>query len=157
MATVSANGLTENNEIFLRLLIKGKTQLEAYRIAFNNHTAQDNTLGVKASKLFKRPELQARFKELQQKSETEFIKRTVWTKERAIELLEFVNDAAHQQIKNGKDVRGIGQIITGNINVLNKMFGYDSSETPDGDKPVPVGFDFKPVVKAKEAADGQVG
>lgn len=59
--------LTENRERFLQGLLSGKSQREAYRIAYPNCKASDQVVDVKASKLFAEDKVRLRYNELMEK------------------------------------------------------------------------------------------
>lgn len=62
--------LTTKQEIFVKELIKGKSQREAYRIAYpKSKEWQDKNVDSRASNLFKNAKVMARFNELQRKTE----------------------------------------------------------------------------------------
>lgn len=56
--------LTDKQEKFVEKLIEGKTQREAYRMAYPNCKATDKTVDEMASKLFKSHKVYTRYKEL---------------------------------------------------------------------------------------------
>lgn len=56
--------LTIKQEKFVQNLIKGMTQREAYKNSYNAKNMKDETIDNKASKLFKKDELRARYDEL---------------------------------------------------------------------------------------------
>lgn len=57
--------LTPKREAYVQNLIKGMSQREAYKTAFNASQMKDSTIDNKASKLFAVGEVRARFEELQ--------------------------------------------------------------------------------------------
>lgn len=57
--------LTPKREAYVQNLIKGMSQREAYKAAFDAHTATDKTIDNKASKLFAVDEVRARYEALQ--------------------------------------------------------------------------------------------
>lgn len=56
--------LTQKQERFVQELIKGKSQREAYKTAYNAENMKNKTIDDKASLLFKKEELRARYEEL---------------------------------------------------------------------------------------------
>lgn len=56
--------LTLKQEKFVEELIKGKSQREAYKSSYNAKRMKDNTIDRKASLLFKKPEVKARYEEM---------------------------------------------------------------------------------------------
>lgn len=58
--------LTQKQEKFVQELIKGKSQREAYKAAYNAENMLDRTIDQKASLLFKKEYIRARYDELMQ-------------------------------------------------------------------------------------------
>lgn len=56
--------LTAKQETFVQELVKGKSQREAYRAAYNADRMKDATIDSKASILFKNGKIRARYSEL---------------------------------------------------------------------------------------------
>jgi len=56
--------LTQKQEKFVQELIKGKSQREAYKAAYNASRMKDKTIDNVASRLFKKDEIRARYEEL---------------------------------------------------------------------------------------------
>lgn len=56
--------LTDNQERFVQELIKGKSQREAYKIAYPKCKAANNTIDVKASQLFNVDKVKIRYNEI---------------------------------------------------------------------------------------------
>ena len=56
--------LTDKQEKFVQELIKGKSQREAYKAAYNAKSMLDKTIDERASKLFKEYKVSARYEEL---------------------------------------------------------------------------------------------
>lgn len=65
--------LTDKQERFVQELLKGKSQREAYRAAYDCKRSSDKTVDNKAYALFKKGEVRARYDELHHNA----IKRTV--------------------------------------------------------------------------------
>jgi len=63
--------LTDKQERFVQELIKGKSQREAYKKAYNADRMKNETIDVKASKLFGEDKVRIRYEELQGKVRTE--------------------------------------------------------------------------------------
>lgn len=57
--------LTPKREAYVQNLIKGMSQREAYKAAFNASKMKDSTIDSKASELFANGEVRARYEELQ--------------------------------------------------------------------------------------------
>lgn len=56
--------LTTKQEIFVHELVKGKSQREAYKTAFDTGNMKDRSIDNKASELFKRDDIRSRYDEL---------------------------------------------------------------------------------------------
>lgn len=95
-------GLTQKQEKFVQGLIKGKSQREAYKAAYNAKNMSDNSIDVNASKLLKNTKVALRFNELRSK----VIKRT---EEKAIitaeEIIREIANIAKDDIKNYLDFK----------------------------------------------------
>lgn len=61
------NNLTPKQEKFVQELVKGKSQREAYKKAYNASKMADSVIDVKASELFKNGKVAVRFNELRGK------------------------------------------------------------------------------------------
>lgn len=61
--------LTAKQEKFVRELVKGKSQREAYKAAYNASNMKDTTIDKKASLLFNQGAIRGRYDELQRKVE----------------------------------------------------------------------------------------
>lgn len=66
--------LTKKQEKFVQELVKGKSQREAYKAAYNAAKMKDETIDAAASRTFKKYEVSARYNELMQKS----VEKTEW-------------------------------------------------------------------------------
>lgn len=66
--------LTKKQEKFVQELVKGKSQREAYKSAYNTAKMKDETIDSCASRVFKKDEVTARYNELMQKS----VEKTEW-------------------------------------------------------------------------------
>lgn len=142
----SHSQINQAHEVFLQEIYKGKTQLEAFRIANPNSRYNDKNAVRAASILFNKPKLKARWAELKADIAAETVKKCLWSREQAKEQLDRLTSLAFAQIERGGDVRGVGGIINQNIVVMNKMFGVDLPEKDDN-APVPVAFNYVPVKK----------
>lgn len=61
---MSLIGLTDKQEKFVQELLKGKSQREAYRLAYSKNKSCDKTIDEMASKLFNTDKVHARYNEL---------------------------------------------------------------------------------------------
>ena len=74
--------LTPKQEKFVRLLIEGKSQRQAYRESYSAARMKDHVIDTKASDLLKKPHIAERYEQLKEKAASE----SVATRE---ELLQF--------------------------------------------------------------------
>ena len=119
--------LTAKQERFVQNLIKGMSQREAYKNSYDASKMKDKTIDDKASLLFKRGEIRARYEELTRKLEDESI---MSAKERMRWLTRVVNGDIKEKKyiyidgeKNVSDLEtDIGTKIKA-IDTLNKMDG----------------------------------
>lgn len=81
--------LTAKQEQFVKNIIDGMSQADAYRSAYPNQRMSDKTIWESASKLLKNPKVSARLKELREKIANEKIMNAT---RRAERLTEFAND-----------------------------------------------------------------
>lgn len=63
--------LTNKQERFVQELVKGKSQREAYKIAYDAENMKASTIDKRASELFKRGEIKGRYDELMKPTEDE--------------------------------------------------------------------------------------
>jgi hypothetical protein len=90
--------LTAKQEKFVLNVIAGMSQRSAYRDAYPNSRMKDETVDNKASKLLKNAKVRARYDELMAEAK----KDAIWTREKAIEKLLFLVEAAETSIhENG--------------------------------------------------------
>ncbi len=121
--------LTAKQEKFVQELIKGKSQREAYKAAYNAKNMSENSIDVEASKLLKNPKVAQRFEELRSK----VIKRT---EEKAIitaeEIIREIADIAKDDIKNYLSFKTVKTVV-----------GYDEEGEPI--------VDYRTVIEMKDS------
>lgn len=126
-----AKGLTSKQEKFVQELIKGKSQREAYKTAYNAENMADNTIDVKASQLLKKDKVRVRYEQLRGK----VIKRT---EEKAIitaeEIIKEIADIAKDDISNYLDFRTEKVVVA-----------YDEEGNPI--------IDYRTIVDLKDSRD----
>ena len=126
-----AKGLTAKQEKFVQELIKGKSQREAYKAAYNAENMADNTIDVKASQLLKKDKIRARYEQLRGK----VIKRT---EEKAIitaeEIIKEIASIAKDDISNYLDFRTEKVVVA-----------YDDEGNPV--------IDYRTIVDLKDSRD----
>lgn len=90
--------LTAKQEKFVLNVVAGMSQRSAYRDAYPNSRMNDNTVDNKASLLLKNEKVRARYDELMAEAK----KDAIWTREKSIEKLLFLVQAAEDSIlENG--------------------------------------------------------
>ena len=119
--------LTEKQELFVRKIIEGETQADAYRAAYSTQRMSDKTVWEKASRLMADDKVRARVKELRD----QIAKESIMTAEERLKLL--------TRIARGKEKERVaipveGTIVEGEVtpaiktrinavDVMNKMTG----------------------------------
>lgn len=93
--------LTANQEEFVKGIIEGKSQAEAYRNAYPKQRSSDKTIWESASKLMKNPKVNARLKELRDKMASP----SIMTAQERLELL--------SRMARGEEPEKIVQFIDG--------------------------------------------
>lgn len=102
--TFKARRLTANQETFVNQLALGKTQREAYKIAYPNSVNwNDSSIDSQASRVFKRPWVKSRYEELISEIRANEQENTMWTREESIATLRYVID------KNKEDLERINK------------------------------------------------
>lgn len=90
--------LTPKQEKFVQGLIKGLSQIEAYKQAYNCENMKDNTIYSRACRLQKEYKISARYQELL----NEHKEKTLWTREQAVHDLIWLKEQSKQSIvENG--------------------------------------------------------
>ena len=100
-------GLTTKQEIFVQRLIEGNSQREAYKFAYNAENMKDETIDNKASLLFSKGEIRARYQELLE----EHKKKALYTREEAVNDLIWIKEKAREDI----EYRGLKQANGGHF------------------------------------------
>ena len=140
------NRLTEKQEKFVQELLKGKSQREAYKIAYPaSKTWKDTSIDVKACEVLKNEKVKLRYDNLKRKIE----EKTSMTREKLINGLEKVFNIAVGEISNDIEIISEEEDEEGNViqkikrkkvksadlkNVasiadrISKLMGYDKHE-----------------------------
>lgn len=92
-----ANGLTAKEEKFVQELVKGKSQRQAYKAAYNAKRMSDSSIDSTASRLFKKHKVRSRYYELMDKVVQRTEKKAIVTAEKVIES---IADIAFDDIGN---------------------------------------------------------
>ena len=109
--------MTKKQSEFLRLILEGKNQLEAYRSSYDTK-AKDSSLRVKASKLFNSSKIQEEY----QKSIIRLQNKALYTREQAVKDLTFLIDKSKADIEKAgikqANVLGLCKAIEQVSNIL---------------------------------------
>ena len=107
--------LTPKQEKFVRNVVAGVSQVDAYRDAYDVKTDNKNTHRVKAYDLSRQSNVSAMIAEMKERAE----RNVVWTRQMAVEaLLEAADIARGQKHSQG---------MTGALKELNAMYGYNEA------------------------------
>lgn len=117
--------LTPKQEKFIQNIIKGMSQRQAYRDAFNPDNTSDKTVDEKACRLFNEDKIQARYQDLIKELETEAVmtalEKRKLLKELALDKENSVNDRLKAlDIDNkmaGEYITKVEAGITADINI----------------------------------------
>lgn len=106
--------LTVKQEAFAQAVASGKTQADAYRMAYAAGKMADATIWSKASELMANGKVAARVAELK----AELAQRALWTREMSVKALAEAYKLARDQGQAGA--------MTGAVRELNVMHGYNA-------------------------------
>ena len=87
--------LTTKQELFLQGLIKGYSQREAYKMAYEADNMKNESIDVKASNLFKQDKIRLRYEELIK----EYKENALWNRSKAEEKLLWLLDKSQESIQ----------------------------------------------------------
>jgi hypothetical protein len=87
--------LTTKQELFIQGLIKGYSQREAYKMAYEADNMKNETIDSKASILFKTEKIRARYEELIK----EYKENALWDRSKAEEKLLWLLDKSQESIQ----------------------------------------------------------
>jgi hypothetical protein len=87
--------LTTKQELFIQGLIKGYSQREAYKMAYEADNMKNETIDSKASILFKTEKIRARYEELIK----EYKENALWNRSKAEEKLLWLLDKSQESIQ----------------------------------------------------------
>lgn len=107
--------LNARQEKFVRNLVNGMSQKDAYLNAGYTNDGEMKTVSEKASRLFKRPEVRNRYNDLLNEILVGIKKKNLWTVEMAIEDLK----EAREWAKSEENVKGLVMVVE----KLNKISG----------------------------------
>jgi len=103
-----SNGLTLKQEKFVQELVKGKSQREAYKIAYNAKKMKDTTIDSHASRTLKIDKVMARYEELRGKVIKRAEEKAIITAE---EVLKGIADIAKDDIGNYLEYKTVKTIV----------------------------------------------
>ncbi len=136
--------LNAKQELFVQNLVKGMSQREAYKLAYNA-TYNPNAIDNKASKLFKTDKVQARYKELMSEVKDEAImtaiERRKWLTDvingKVLEKVEITLSEGQKELIGSKEADLNTKMKA--MDMLNKMDGeYISNHKISGDNENPL-------------------
>lgn len=87
--------LSPKEEGFVRFMVEGMSQRQAYRRAHPQSKAKDETVDARASEMWKRSKVQVRYKELIAESHN----KSIWTREMAMDEMKWLKDKAKASIE----------------------------------------------------------
>lgn len=100
--------LTPKQEKFVQELIKGKSQREAYKTAYNAKNMTDNSIDVNASKLLKNTKVALRYKELKSKVIERAEEKAIITAE---EIIKEIANIAKDDISNYLEFKTVKTVV----------------------------------------------
>lgn len=103
-----AKDLTPKQRKFVQELIKGKSQREAYKAAYNAENMSDAVIDVKASELLKNGKVTVRLEQLRTKSVKRTEAKAIITRE---EIIKGIADIAKGDISDYLDFRTEKQVV----------------------------------------------
>ena len=90
--------LTQRQEKFVRALIAGKSQRQAYKEAYNATKMKDETIDTRACELLKNSKVKARYNELLEEHKN----KALYTREEMVNDLIWIKEKAKEDIKDTK-------------------------------------------------------
>ena len=100
--------LTQKQEKFVQELIKGKSQRQAYKAAYNAKNMADKTIDEKACRLIKQDKVKARFEEIRGKVVKRAEAKAIITAE---EVLRGIADIARDDIGNYLEYKTVKTVV----------------------------------------------
>ena len=92
------SNLTQRQEKFVRALIAGKSQRQAYKEAYNAAKMKDETIDTRACELLKNSKVKARYNELLEEHKN----KALYTREEMVNDLIWIKEKAKEDITNPK-------------------------------------------------------
>ena len=119
--------LTAKQEKFVRNLIQGMSQREAYKNSYDAENMTDKTIDENACRLFNDSKIKARYKELQEKLTTASIMTAQERLEYLTEIIKGIQGETMLQVVDGEEQEVIVPTSVKNklsaIDLMNKMQG----------------------------------
>ena len=111
--------LTQRQEKFVRALIAGKSQRQAYKEAYNAAKMKDETIDTRACELLKNSKVKARYDELLEEHKN----KALYTREEMVNDLIWIKEKAKEDILNPKKGlrQGNGTIYLNAVKELNLL------------------------------------
>lgn len=109
--------LTPKEEGFVRNMVAGMSQRQAYRRAHPDSKAQDATVDARASEMWKRGKVQVRYKELIAESQ----QKSIWTREMAMDELKWLKDKAKASIEENGVRQANSKAFVDSVKELNVL------------------------------------
>jgi len=146
---VATESVQSQIDSFLRGILSGKTKVLAYLESHpTSAESSESQIRTRASRLFAKPEVQTRYREIRAEIERIANSEVVWSREKSLEVLKRTIENCEVQFKRTQDMRGLGSIINQSIGIINKMFGLEIAPNDPNDRtPIPVAFNFVPIEK----------
>ena len=95
---VQMSKLTPKQEKFVQELIKGASQREAYKAAYNTSKWKDSSVDIEACKLFNNTKVLQRYNELLEEHKN----KALYTREEMVNDLIWIKEKAKEDINNAK-------------------------------------------------------
>ena len=131
--------LTEKEESFCQGIAKlgEDKKVEAYKASLYSQSLNSPAMGVQADKLFNKPNINLRIRELQRKSDKIAEEKFTITIEERLRRLDFIYHAGIEEFQNAQGIKGYQNLSVArqSIETLNAMLGVSTSSNV---KPVKV-------------------
>lgn len=109
--------LTPKQEKFVQNMVKGMSQRQAYRGAYDSENMSDLTVDKKASGLFKQENIRGRYHELVNEAKNQ----SIWTREMAMDELKWLKDKAKASIEENGVRQANSKAFVDSVKELNVL------------------------------------
>lgn len=124
--------LTDRQEKFVQLLISGKSQREAYKIAYpRSQKWKPNSIDRQASVIFNRPKVLQRYTQLKKEREEAYKEASVWDMIEAANKLKWLLSEASADIADRGVKQANASAFISAIKELNDMLGIKDKQGRD--------------------------